>query len=211
MLREDTVNRIVFGILINPFTYDCFITEDTLFDFSVSLNDTLDLCIASEFGDPITITTIQYYNVFGYNTKVIDGISAGGGATFYEGIGSTHGLFESLMIYVKEFKQHVLLCYTNNDISNCDIITQLSESTELPEIKLFPNPVKGEILHFNIPGNKMQNLYTRISDTYGKILIENKINPEENNLDISSLSNGIFIITFYNETTTYLIEKIIKL
>ncbi len=201
MLREDTVNKIVFGILLNPFTYDCFITEDTLFDFSVSVNDSLDLCIASEFGNPITITSIQYYNVFGYNTKVFDGISAGGGATFYEGIGSTHGLFESLMIYIKEFKQHVLLCYTRDDISNCDVITQLSESTELPEIKLFPNPVTDGQITFEFQYTKHQrDMELRCFDVFGKEVHSEKVYQfqEEIKVDIQNWPKGIYFAIVYS-------------
>jgi hypothetical protein len=132
------------------------------------------------------------------------------GTTLIEGIGSYHGLFEWLGFAFKDTDGTKLRCYTIGDISNCDILTQ-TVVNKTPDIKLFPNPLIGDILTIQIPGNKNQRPLLQVSDVYGKVLSESKIETGTFNMDIGGLSQGVYVIKVLQENQELLIKKILKI
>lgn len=207
-LREDTNARIVYGLLGNP--SECFTTEDTLFNFSVSQTDTLELCIG--VAGPITFDAIYYVNAFGYYRKHFKtkDQSYYAGIHLIEGIGSDNGLFEWLGFAFKDFDGYVLKCYTNGDISNCNILTN-TKNEVAPRIKIFPNPLIGNMLTIQIPGNNNQRLIFQVLDVYGKVLSESIIETSTYNLDLGGLSKGVYVIKVLKENQELLINKILKI
>ncbi|MBC8485590.1 MAG: T9SS type A sorting domain-containing protein [Bacteroidetes bacterium] len=205
LIREDTIGRIVYGIQLNIDPGNCFYTEDTLFDFSVSQNDTLELCQA--FMGPIPIDTIFYGDAFGYNRRIL---IMGGNYPFYfiEGIGSNCGLFEYIGVTCKDINYEELICYTLDDISNCDILTH-TDVEIIPDIKIFPNPLVGDHLYIQIPGNAYQKLTVQISDIFGEIIYKDKL--DSGKLNLGSLNQGVYIIKVIKENKLLLIKKILKI
>ncbi|NLO52030.1 MAG: T9SS type A sorting domain-containing protein [Bacteroidales bacterium] len=211
-LREDTIGRIVYGILINPINpYECFATEDTLFNFAVSQTDTLELCIGN--AGPITFDAIYYVNAFGYYRKHFKtkDLSNYAGIHLIEGIGSDNGLFEWLGFAFKDFDGYVLKCYTQGDISNCSILTNTEKVVAPRIIKIFPNPLIGNMLTIEIPGNNNPRLILQVIDVYGKVLSESIIETSTYNLDLGGLSKGVYVIKVLKENQELLINKILKI
>jgi beta-glucosidase len=63
---------------------------------------------------------------------------------------------------------------------------------ELPELSIFPNPATNEISIVNRPF--MPDGEIKILDLYSRVLIDKPITSEQENIDISSLSNGLYFI-----------------
>jgi serine protease AprX len=59
------------------------------------------------------------------------------------------------------------------------------------EIKIFPNPTD-RIIYFELPSNEME-FSVQLYDILGKHVFELYINFEQRQIDISSLSSGIYI------------------
>jgi len=78
------------------------------------------------------------------------------------------------------------------------------------EIKLFPNPTK-DILYFDVKNIK-ENYSVFINDITGKQLLQKKINnlDEVENINISTLSSGLYLINFVFENGTKVSKKITK-
>jgi hypothetical protein len=127
-----------------------------------------------------------------------------------EGIGSDHGLFEWLGFAFKDFDGYVLKCYTHGDISNCSILTN-TKNEVAPRIKIFPNPLIGNMLTIEIPGNNNHRLILQISDVYGKVLFESIIETSTFNMDLGGLSKGLYVIKVLKENQELLINKILKI
>jgi hypothetical protein len=73
------------------------------------------------------------------------------------------------------------------------------QTNELPEIKAFPNPTK-EILTVDLYASKINtstNALLMITDISGKIIYKEKINQQQNivNINTSGYSNGLYFIT----------------
>ncbi len=207
LLREDTLARIVYGLVFNANPDYCFYTEDTLFDFSLSQNDTIKLCQA---WSPILIDTIYQANIFGYNRKCfhLDDLYWG---ILTEGIGSSFGLYEAWgFAFKKDVLGSELKCYTIGDISNCDILTQTKEEF-VPDIKVFPNPIVGEYLYVQLPPGNGQNVTVLVSDVCGKTLSESSLSGNLNKIGLGRLDKGIYFIKVLKENKLLLNKKILKM
>ena len=71
-LREDVENRKVYAYDIIPGWLGCYILnqEYLLFDFSLAVGDTTQMCMLTEqIGGPVVLTEIQNYFVYGKERK----------------------------------------------------------------------------------------------------------------------------------------------
>ncbi|NTV84724.1 MAG: hypothetical protein HGA23_10560 [Bacteroidales bacterium] len=111
-LREDVENRKVYAYDIIPGWLGCDILnqEYLLFDFSLAVGDTTQMCMLTEqIGGPVVLTEIQNYFVYGKERKAF---SYGGYAVdFIEGIGHAQGLMESPVINVSSMDTWYLSDY----------------------------------------------------------------------------------------------------
>jgi hypothetical protein len=71
------------------------------------------------------------------------------------------------------------------------------------EINLYPNPVK-DVLHFRNSSNKVINLIT-IFDATGKCVLKTNLNEK---IDLSALSNGIYLCKIVGENKILKTQKI---
>lgn len=194
LLREDTIARIVYGLRFNVGPEYCFYTEDTLFDFSVSQYDTLELCIGYMY--PLTFDTVYYDNIFGYYRKhFITDMASDLVSEFYEGIGSASGLFEGIGIsFKKDLRGSELICYTLGDISNCDVLTQNREEIAL-DINLYPNPAMNYI---KVELNKTNHSGTSLAlfDTSGKIIkaVQIPAQTQDYVLGLQDIPTGLYVV-----------------
>jgi len=93
------------------------------------------------------------------------------------------------------------------DASNPVNITELAESkSAFNSINIYPNPANNSIT-ISLPTNSFCNLI--ITDILGKMLIETVCNEKTNIIDISSLSNGVYMVKA-KTNDGQLIKKLIK-
>jgi hypothetical protein len=91
------------------------------------------------------------------------------------------------------------------------VLTTLSNFLDLqtfeskPTVSIYPNPVKNSI---NIKGLEVTT-YLEVFNMMGKSVITKTIDPLQNSIDLSSLSNGMYLFNFKNEYQNKAI-KIIK-
>ncbi|MFD2823717.1 T9SS type A sorting domain-containing protein [Lacinutrix iliipiscaria] len=80
-----------------------------------------------------------------------------------------------------------------------DHITLSTEENTLNEITIYPNPTKNKL---NFKGNFTNDLNISIYNVLGKRVMNNTIQLGQN-LDVSKLNSGIYIIKFKDYNTTY--------
>lgn len=147
LIRDDTANRKVYAIDFNfPYLVDYFAIcpkyeEFLLYDFSITIGDTLDLCIWGGQEADVINTSIEYY--YGQERKLI---WANGLETFLiEGIGSDFGVFEWGMgskgwSFLLDY-----YCLGTDEECGCQWVG-LEERQQIPAFKVFPNPVTGNTI-----------------------------------------------------------------
>ncbi len=140
-IRDDSVDRKVYAILIDDYG-ECFSGgEFLLFDFSVEIGDTVTSCLIPTFID-FVVTSITQENYLGFETRVYD--YNDDDLEYYEGMGSYYGLFEEMFAPFKSgnsrYIYHTYLYYYCRE-SPCNLIVDLPEYTdeEIPA-KIYPNP-----------------------------------------------------------------------
>jgi len=208
-IREDTVERKVYGRRFNVPSYSCFGgTGAMMFDYSVTTGDSIDLC-AAVFG-PFKIDTVIYEEVFGYTRKNFYPQSPYNySSPLIEGIGSWHGLFEEIGYAVKDSDVYVLLCYTIGNASGCDVITGERETIE-NQIEIFPNPVKGSFLNVKLAEAETGIFKADLDDIYGRTIQYYPLNHSFNQLNLEPLPQGIYILKIYQKQKVLSITKILK-
>jgi hypothetical protein len=75
------------------------------------------------------------------------------------------------------------------------------------EIEIYPNPAN-EIISL-YASEKSQIVSYSISDASGRLVLQNAMDLEHKQIDISSLSKGLYFICMQN--TSGIVEKVIKL
>jgi hypothetical protein len=139
LIRDDTTHRKVYAIKYNEFEGCPENQEYLLYDFSLDIGDTLELCIIPDW-DIFTVNDVYSQEVLGFNTRVFAGWDE-----LYEGMGSYYGLFEEMFAPVKKslerYVYHTFLAYYCRE-SPCLLFVSTGETRANENIKLFPNPAK---------------------------------------------------------------------
>lgn len=151
-IRDDSIERKVYAIKFHEFD-NCPVNEEyLLFDFSLNIGDTADLCIIPSYCDLI-VQNIYPSEVLGFATNVyqLNGQVCEG--LMYEGMGSNYGLFEEMFTPVKkegDKNLYSISLYYYCRESPCDLLVSLPEETFLLALKVYPNPANNYII-FELP------------------------------------------------------------
>ena len=178
-IRQDTLQRKVYFIYQDT-------VEHVLYDFNITVGD--------------TITPLYYIDSIlingDYRKRFVlqSWMPADTNFALIEGIGSTTGPFQPLYPY---FEQGSLLeCFSQNNINlypgygNCKLYTGIKEiNKENKQIKIYPNPSSTTITI----SAKGINTYI-LSNTFGQVIKEGKLNGDETTIEVSALPNGIYIL-----------------
>jgi hypothetical protein len=187
LLRDDTSNKKVFAIQIFENYNTCPLNEEyLLFDFSLNIGDTAVLCILPDYYDFI-IQDIYVSNVLDFTTRIFEGPEM-----FYEGMGSNYGLFEEMFAPFKKSNRYIYSTFLDYYCreSPCDLLVSTMNKPESKLIEIYPNPTSHTVF---IKSNSLEKIRSiSIFNTLGQRVIKNS--NSENQIDISTLNNGIYII-----------------
>lgn len=201
LMRDDTVAKKVYAIQFDSVNQCLENEEYLLFDFSGNVNDTLNLCIQPTYDD-FVIQNIHVWDIFGITTRCFEG-----SAILYEGIGSDYGLFEEMFAPFKGQSRYVYSTFLEYYCrqSPCDLLVSTNDIAVSQEINIYPNPasnilyIEGSIMH----KRKTISIYNTLAQQ------EIRKNTNQNQIDISALKNGIYILEVEVDGKKYR-KKVIK-
>lgn len=219
LLREDTILKKVFSIASGN------TQEHLLYDFSLSINDTISvypLSFPFYFG-PILIKVDLIDSVLigsNYHKRLkISGVNENTGFDEYwiEGIGSTMGIFNCGItgIVVLDIYYSTLLCfekdgvilYNNQNFTNCyqHHSTGIDENSLWLKTLLFPNPATSLVY---IKSNIEIKSY-KIESLVGKIIKQENTTSKTFSIDISTYLDGVYMVTLTTDNGI-IVKKLIK-
>jgi hypothetical protein len=178
-IRQDTALRKVYVRDNSP--------ERVLYDFNLSVGDSIENCTAVTSIDSILIGST-------YRKRLnIDGAFP---YSIIEGIGSTSGLFEPLCPF--EY-WGTLVCFSQNGVTlypdtltECELITESSSAHAYKSIALSPNPFHVSTILYLKKAFKPGVL--KIYSTLGSLVKEQIITSENTVITREGLSNGIYFV-----------------
>lgn len=210
--RNDIINKRVYYVPKDS------INEILLYDFNLSLNDTLPETYVYSQSEYTTITIDKIDSVLINNTYLkryhLD--NAGfGGQYLIEGIGSTLGLLSPITPFFEE--NYDLLCF-KNDYDNlsyqsesdpdCDLITGIQEKNlNHSNIEIFPNPA---IEYISIKNPFNESVLIEIYTTKGQKIKIITIKENDSRIDISDLNAGLYFVRIFSNGIETKIIKLIK-
>jgi hypothetical protein len=182
-------------------------SEELLYDFSVSIGDTL-------FGYAVVDTIYSVTTNDGLSRKCIsfNKRCRNCGDRFIEGIGGPQGPFELPFEFFEE--GYFILCIKDEssvieDISGCyDFITSINEKNLNYNLKIYPNPVS-DLLHIdfkNISGNKL----VKILNVFGQKIDSYSTNEKNIEIDFSKVKTGVFFVNIVTDVSENMNYKLIK-
>lgn len=212
-IREDTLDQKIF-IRTGDFLQDTI--EYVLYDFSLNEGDSIQLYGITYW----EVDSMGYYQVDSISEIELNGqihkkFFLSGDPYVYpdrpenpiwiEGVGSL-GDFMHPGISVDEFTRGVLSCFFKNgikvfqspDYDSCMVFFgDIEKHGNHGQIKVYPNPFKNSICILSeIP----QDLRINIVNSLGQVVYSNRFfSISENEVNLSSFSDGVFIIQVYND------------
>lgn len=143
MIRDDTINQKVYVIDLSfNNLFSCPKNEEfLLYNFDVSLGDTLNWCLFLDYWGSITVSSVEYELIYGVERKVVNNVWVG-----IEGIGSYFGIFEFGMgsknaDYSKGWSYQLIdYCLGTDQECGCQWVG-IEEKNINPGFKVYPNPV----------------------------------------------------------------------
>ncbi len=140
-----------------------------------------------------------------------------------EGIGSNAGLFSQYFYYLIDFPSYLLLCYQQDNVllykdtnygETCfhkpigDNIKDFDIKSKSNNFTVYPNPTNGII---NIQSQENLNNYTvDIYNVLGIKVFNKNLKYQQNNIDLSSLPEGMYFIIFSSGKITESKKILIK-
>lgn len=210
-IRQDTLNKKIYVVLTDS------TTERILYDFSLQVGDTINSVLHDLASDCVgfnveTISSIDSILINGNYHKRFNVQGSCNSVSYIEGIGSDYGLIFPNRLDEKE--SHLTCTKVNgqtyypSNTSQCDLITSIGSLHNVFVVDIFPNPTADEV---NIVLSNKINLSASIIiyNTFGEIIIQEKMSTNEKKLDISTLPNGLYFLKINSKENT-ITKKIIK-
>lgn len=209
-IREDNSKHIYF--------YPPLATsEGLLYDFNLNLGDTLGYWMNNDSPDnwvssvDSVLIGAQYHKRYFISGDTTSSIGRNYVALI-EGVGSTFGLLGRL-IPVFESESH-LVCFSRDGImqyndgttTTCNpVIINVSENKREIDIKIFPNPTRGE---FYITSKTNEKRHIKMFNILGEQVYSIETQQEQKLINISQLPKGFYTVQIQQKQEVVL-EKII--
>ena len=194
--------------------------EFMIYDFSLSAGDTFNLPYNNEpsYFEIVAIDTLIYSGIprRKFTIRNIPEFSFAPQYSFWiEGIGNYEGLIQLPRVYAVDnwlitrcYIHNGELLYSNYSHGGNDCITPLMGIESIVEdnsITIYPNPTNSEV---NISSENIINSI-EIFNSLGQRVYQEKINSNTKTIDISSFTNGVYILGVNTENGV-IRKKIIK-
>jgi hypothetical protein len=134
--------------------------------------------------------------------------------TIFERIGYKHFATQFLGFCsdILDTREGTFRCFNDNQINvkstnlACNYITNLREQNIHPnQLTIYPNPAQQSI---NVDIEHIQKALVSIKDVLGKIVLQQFITKNNNSIDISTLSNGTYVVEL-KQQDVYTHQKLI--
>ncbi|MFN3755569.1 MAG: T9SS type A sorting domain-containing protein [Flavobacterium sp.] len=204
--RNDSANKMVY------FIYSMLSTDTVLYDFNLSIGDTIPPSPINDNGNFINVVTdIDSVFLGGVYRKRFKLDSCWQQLYYIEGIGSTYGLLSPTMCPFEAM--YNLQCLTINSLTvypsnttTCSIVTSINETSYTNLFSVFPNPTNGTI---NITTN-LQNYDISIFNSTGQLIQKKKSISNSTLFDISDLPPGLYLIQISEDENQLYKQKLIR-
>ena len=203
-----------------------------LYDFNAQLNDSWIILVKDENNNIdsliITVDSISELQINNSNLKVLH-------VTYYkktefmvetynsriiEKLGDIHYMFNwqpySIVVCdgnysngLRCYQDSVIGLYSTGIADSCDytfIWTSIEQSNKENLISIYPNPTKEKV---TIEISRKANLEFKITDFLGNVLIQNDFS-ETINIDLSNYTEGIYLVSVYENRQLIGTKKIMK-
>jgi hypothetical protein len=206
-IRQDTLNKKIYVVLTDS------TTEHILYDFSLQVGDTINSVLHTLTAGCLgfnteTIYLIDTIQVNGYDHRVFhyQGSCVGTDGSYIEGIGSEFGL---LFPNLKDIQESHLNCLKINNQSyypyanvTCTLPTiSVNDLDQLLDISIFPNPTSASFT-ISLPENTIESVAI-LFDAAGKEQLRLKVQGGDNNVDVSKLDHGIYLLQIGNSRVSF--------
>lgn len=212
-IRQDSLERKVYIIRLPD-----SLTERILYDFTQTQGDTCNSVLyETQFGfGPLIIASVDSILINNKYHRRLNTYNMGCEASFIEGIGSTYGLIDRLLMFEGG---NDLICvhdYTYGDLTIfpdsatlCDTssVGITENKTEDYKLKVFPNPIIDQITFEYTLAIKNIQIYNLLGQEIYYLKIDNKNNVQ---LDIKGFAESIFIYRVETIDERVFIGKLVK-
>lgn len=212
LIREDTVQKRSFILPIGSGEIFCEPNEYLLFDFSLTVSDTLNDCVYdfigannNNFPTMGIVDSVKVIEKFGKNRTTIFTygfplwayLPAEGKVLLLEGVGlENYGIFHEPLSWVVDFCE--------GGMESCQLISSTTNFENNIEATIFPNPTNG-VCQIAMNGEEIKSI--RTFSAMGIFLAESK---RSNNIDLSNLETGIYFLELTLENGERIIKRILK-
>jgi len=203
-IREDIDEKKIYILVWIENEY----REFTMADFTLEVGDVMTNAFAPDINDPdgdlggdLMVVAIDVLSD-GRKQFVLED----GNEMFVEGIGNFQGPTYMYRPYVLYEDVHSVSCYGNDTTDNSSCIPTVLSTNDykLSQIKVFPNPTADKISFTNLENNTFK-LYSIL----GKEM-SFQFSPENQEMDISHLRNGVYFLEIRGENHSKRVLKILK-
>lgn len=98
--------------------------------------------------------------------------------------------------------------YDNEDFEINPEITEIDDVvSDAEKIKIYPNPTDG-ILYINVSNSTIDNIV--VSDITGKVYVNETVNADQSEIDLSSYPKGIYFVNIVTENDSYTKKVVLK-
>ena len=91
---------------------------------------------------------------------------------------------------------------TNKNSSTTVGIKEFYQTAYANQLLVFPNPTNND-LFLNLASTKFNNAQATIFNLYGQVVGSVALNSMDESIDVSALSNGVYMIQIYLDGKTY--------
>ena len=220
-IREDTINQLVY-------LKTQFESEKLIYSFDHNVGDTISIDTTS-YGDACFIRFVKSIDTYDFNgfsgkkIEICDSVYYLNNPSWppseiytdfwYEGIGSFVSIFNLLDIGSLPISEVELLCFWNDDNliyqspewNVCEyaiIITSINNNLIIPDLKIYPIPVSNQLMVSTVTEIKEIQLL----DINGNLIFS----TTRKDIDVSTLTDGIYLLRIVTESNEIINRKIIK-
>lgn len=201
LMRDAPEERKIYAVKYNN-NGDCPNGEEFLmYDFSLDIGDYVDFCIYSGYADD-TLESISSETLFSVETVVYE---TNTWHSYYEGLGSYNGLFESIFNPYKSTgsEPYPYLYYYCPDDESCDLFVNIPNmlTSSVYELNIYPNPASNYMI-FELPQNTSE-VKIGVYNIYGEMIKELISTTNKVQWDFENISSGVYFYDTKIGRTTY--------